>query len=1030
MYLVSYFVKMDNPFQKKLNQAQTEAVTHNEGPALIIAGAGTGKTTVLIERLNFLFTEKLAEPSEILCLTFTEKGAGEMEDRALKILPYGYVELWISTFHGFCERILRERALDIGLSPDFKLLSQTEQWILIKKNLDRFDLKYYKPLGNPNKFIYELTKHFSRLKDENISVGEYSEYANGKIRNSNFEFLDKSQNLNPKTQNQSEVSDSPESYPLPVTHYALCDEKEQDRIKELANAYKVYNQLLLANEKLDFGDLIFYAIKLFKERPAILEHYREKFKYIMIDEFQDTNWAQYELIKILAAPKDNLMVVGDDDQAIYKFRGASLSNILQFKDDYPKAKEVVLNENYRSGQKILDAAYSLIRKNDPNRLEVKLNIGKKLRSLTGQEGIVEHANLETQADEFSWTIQKIKELYAAGTEDDPLRWSDFAILVRANSAAEAFTMELNRAGIPNTFISLKGLYYKPLILDLIAYFKLLDNYHESASVFRALNMEIFHVEADEIIALNRYARAKTHSLFEALSAAENIPSLSRETRQKIAFFLDMVKKHSLLAQVQKPSKIFIAFINDTDLLRGRDYDWDREFFSLINQFYQKIKRFEEDSGDVRLRDFMVLLDLEMEVGETGSLRLDYGDDETVKILTVHAAKGLEFKHVFLPGLVDKKFPTIARSEKIGLPDALVREKLPEGKELHLEEERRLFYVALTRARKGLYLLSAKDYGGVRSKKPSIFIAEADCLSAETAPSAVRKNELIRDLETFLSPLSGPLPAYHPPLRYSFSQLEAFNNCPLQYKFNFILGVPVPSKAVFVFGRVMHSTLRDFMSAFLVLNNGQTSLFAPPASQPPGPLKGEKEEGEGWERMSLALLESLFDKHWQPDGYEDAKQREDYHRAGREALRLFFAHNQELGWPQVQFLEKSFLTKVGGYVFRGAIDRVDRLPDGTFEIIDYKTGESKDKLDFNAKKQLLLYQIALEEGMGLKVSALSYYYLRSGDKLSFTAKQSDIDKLKEGMIAGVEEINKGHFPPKPSILCGYCDFNGICEFRQT
>lgn len=1004
---------MLNPFQKNLNQAQTDAANHTSGPALIVAGAGTGKTTVLIERLNFLFESKLAEPSEVLCLTFTEKGAGEMEDRALKILPMGYVELWISTFHGFCERILRERALDIGLSPDFKLLTQTEQWILIKKNLDKFDLKYYKPLGNPNKFIYELTKHFSRLKDENISDEEYLEYT-----------------LNQKLTETKEDSSLVVPAPLVVPAEAgiqeskgsssslstskLDNKNEQDRIKELAHAYKIYNQLLLNNEKLDFGDLIFYTIKLFKERPAILDFYREKFKFIMIDEFQDTNWAQYELIKILSAPKNNLMVVGDDDQAIYKFRGASLSNILQFKDDFPDAKEVILNKNYRSGQKILDAAYSLIQNNNPNRLEVKLEIDKNLISETSFEGIVKHINLEAQADEFSFVIQRIKELFTGGTKENPVSWSDFAILVRANSAAESFTTELTRAGIPNTFVSLKGLYYKPLILDLIAYFKLLDNYHESASVFRVLNMEVFFVEPGEIISFNRFARSKALSLFEALGATESIPGISQKAKESINLFLELVKKHSLLAKSAKPSKIFLAFLNDTGLLKNKDFDIDREFFSLINQFYQKIKRFEEDSGDMRLKDFMDLLDLEMEAGETGSLKLDYGDDDTVKILTVHAAKGLEFKYVFLPGLVDKKFPTITRQEKIGLPDSLVREKLPQGKELHLEEERRLFYVALTRAKEELYLLSAKDYGGVREKKPSVFIAETGCLAENTVPAVFKKNELIRDLEDFLSPLAKPLPSYYPPVRYSFSQLEAFSNCPLQYKFNFILGVPIPSKPVFIFGRVMHSTLRDFMATFQILNNGQTSLFSNPVNRV---------------APSLSMLEGLFDKHWQNDGYDSAVQRDEYHQAGYDALRLFFEHNQEFGWPNVQFLEKTFLTKVGGYVFRGAIDRVDRLPDGTFEIIDYKTGESKDKLDFDTKKQLMLYQIALEEGMGLKVSALSYYYLRSGDKLSFVAKPTEVDKLKEGMIRGVEEINKGHFPPRPSILCGYCDFNGICEYRQ-
>ena len=338
---------------KKLNKKQEEAVVHGNGPLLIVAGAGTGKTTVLVNRLAYLINEKKVDPANLLLLTFTEKAAGEMEDRADQIMSYGYTESWISTFHGFGERLLRESALDIGLNPGFKLLSQTEQWMLIRKNLDRFNLDYYRPLGNPTKFISELITHFSRLKDENISSAEYLALAE-----------EKRADLDRELGGVSWPLDNPEA-------------QECRRLQELAGAYHVYNQLLSENNSLDFGDLIIQVIRLFKERPNILKHYRDRFHYIMVDEFQDTNYAQYEMVKLLAAPKNNLVVVGDDDQAIYKFRGASLSNIMQFKDDYPEAKEIILCDNYRSRQEILDRAYNFIQYNNPNRLEEKLHIEKR-----------------------------------------------------------------------------------------------------------------------------------------------------------------------------------------------------------------------------------------------------------------------------------------------------------------------------------------------------------------------------------------------------------------------------------------------------------------------------------------------------------------------------------------------------------------------------------------------------------------------------------------------------------------------------
>ena len=978
--------------KKKLNPEQEKAVTHNKGPLLIVAGAGTGKTTVLIERLNYLFKNKKAQPSEILLLTFTEKGAGEMENRALEILPYGYVDLWISTFHSFCERILREHALDIGLSPDFKILTQTQGWIMIKENLDKFNLDYYRPLGNPNKFIYELGKHFSRLKDENIQPFEYLEYVEGLEENIDS----KLSGANLKIKKQDDKGEN-------------C--QEISRLKELSNAYHIYNQLLLEEEKLDFGDLIVYVLKLFKDRPQILKFYQEKFKYIMIDEFQDTNWAQYELIKILAGKRADLMVCGDDDQAIYKFRGASLSNIMQFKDDYSKAEEVVLSKNYRSGQNILDASYALIQNNNPNRLEEKLKINKKLKSQTKSKGEIEHINLKTQYNELSWTAKKIKDTYL---QSDNPRWSDFAILVRANASADAFIQELNRARIPNTFVSLRGLYYKPVILDIIAYFRLLDNYHESAAVFRVLNMEIFKVLPEDIINLNRKARQKHWSLYETLLAVEAVPKISAGSRENIKKLVNLIKKHSLSAQKNQPSQVFIQFINDSNFFAGRDYDIDQEFFSLVNQFYQKIKRYEEDRGDATLKDFMEFLDLELEAGETGSLRLDYGDDDTVSIMTVHAAKGLEFKYVFMPGLVDKKFPTINRKEKISIPDELVREKLPEGKEVHLEEERRLFYVAVTRAKERIYFLSAKDYGGVREKRPSIFIGESGVLSEKVHADFFEQNELKRDLDDFKNTKKRVAPAFSVPKRFSFSQLAAFASCPLQYKFNWILKVPVPAKAVFVFGRVMHNTLRDFMAPLMLSSTGQLGLFSKEKPMP---------------KMELKDLQKIFKKHWQDDGYESEKQREEYKQSGQKSLKLFFEYMEKNSWPIVKFLEKNFLIKINAYIFRGGIDRVDELPNKTYKIIDYKTGSPKEKISYQDKKQLLLYQIALEEAMGLKVSRLAFFYLQNGQELEFEAKPKDIEKLKQDLIKGVKEICKGQFPPKPGVLCKYCDFNGICEFRS-
>ena len=1030
---------MKGELLEKLNNAQRTAVTHEIGPLLIVAGAGTGKTTVLISRLAYLIMEKKVSTEDILLLTFTEKAAGEMEERADKILPYGYVDLWINTFHGFGERVLREYGLDIGLNANFKLLTETEQWMLIRKNLSRFELDYYRPLGNPTKFISELIHHFSRLKDENISPDEYLQYAeelesnvdnmlSGKKLGRKAGMIPKKNIKSKKNKPGDENSDDE------------GEEMEIGRIKELAGAYHIYNRLLLENGYLDFGDLIVYALKLFRERPNILKFYRDKFKYIMVDEFQDTNWAQYELVKILAAPKNNLVVVGDDDQAIYKFRGASISNIMQFKDDFSKAKEIVLTENYRSRQEILDYSYKFIQNNNPNRLEKKLNIDKTLLSKGEMasrifaDSAVKFMNFSTAAEEVSFVAQTIKDFHSA--DQGKTQWSDFAILVRANNTAEPYIKELNRHDIPNQFMSWKGLYYKPLILDILAYFRLLDNYHESSALFRVLSMEIFKVSHLDLININKMAARKVWSLYEALNNINSIPNISSEGLKNINKLLGLINKHSLLVSESKPTKIFLNFAYDSGLLENMDRDRDLELFSYLNQFYQKIKKLEEAEPDLRLSDFMTAIDLELEAGETGALKLDFADSDTVKVSTIHGSKGLEFKYVFIVNLVDKKFPTIARGEKISIPEPLVREKVSVEGEFHLEEERRLFYVAMTRAKEKLYLTGAKDYGGVREKKPSRFIAELGLeseINQEISLSA--KNEFLRDLhrlnsqELDVKKEKVDEEKYPLPEKFSFSQLAAYAVCPLQYKFAFILKIPAAGdKASLIFGRVLHNVLYNFLLPTLGDRRRiQSDLFS--AIDEKKGFEKKTEDEVIAQLLSEKRLMEIYAEFWQADGYSNKEEREKYKNKGREALKKFLSEYLSEPPHEILYLEKKFSFRIGEDVVKGTIDRVDKLADGTLEIIDYKTGKDK-KLDFATKRQLILYQLFLEEFLKVKVSRLSYYYLESGAKISFVATEKEIDKLRLEIIAEILAIKKRQFAPKPSPMCKFCDFKSICEFQEV
>ncbi len=981
-----------------LNPEQKQAVTHGEGPLLIVAGAGTGKTTVITKRIAYLIDQGLAKPEEILAVTFTEKAAEEMESRVDKLLPYGYVDIWISTFHSLGQRILKDHALDIGLPNDFKLLNTTDQWILIRENLSKFDLDYYKPLGNPTRFIQALVQHFSRAKDELISPEEYLEYAE------NLK-LDKGDRL----------------------EKAEKGSREAERILEVAKAYKVYNNLLLQNNALDFGDLINYTLKLFQARPAVLTEYQDQFKYILVDEFQDTNYAQYELIKLLAKPENNLTVTGDDDQSIYKFRGASVSNILEFKKDYPDSREVFITNNYRSEQKILDLSYNFIRLNDPERLEVKLGgkVSKKLLSQVGKGGVIKHLHLPDQKQEVEAVIKEILDLRK---KDKNLTWNDFAILPRTNELSEMFALGLKEAQVPYIWAASRGLYKKAIIMDVLAYFNLLDNYHESASLYRILNLPIFKLETRDLVELNYWANRKGRSLYNTIGQADLI-NVSQESKGEIKKILGLIQKHSQIAREGTIHAVFFAFMEDSGYLKylgGKDDQETRDNIFYLNQLAKKIKRFEtETTTRARLSDFVKRIEMEQEAGDQGTLDMDLeAGPEAVKVMTIHKAKGLEFPYVFVVGLVDKRFPSINRRDPIQIPDPLIKEILPEG-DVHLQEERRLFYVAVTRAKQGIYFTSAQDYGGKRRKKLSRFLIEAkieDKLELDSVQDRSRHALLDRRNGPGCPPdQEGSQAPFKRPQHFSFSQFAAFSNCPLQYKFQFALRIPKRGHYQYSFGQTMHKVMYDL---FKLLGRKervvQTDLFGM-TSEKPTPTKSGK--------VSWETLKNIYQNAWIDDWYPDEATQKKYKALGLKQLKEFYK-NHKGKWPKVWGLEKGFRLKIGEDVVVGRIDRIDDLG-GEVELVDYKTGRARDAkhLAKSAKDQLLLYQLALEEVFKLKPKKVSFYYFDNNKKVSFLGTEKGLRDLKRRIKESIQKIKSSEFTPTPGFQCKFCDFKEICEHRK-
>lgn len=958
-------------FGYNLNPEQKAAVTHGGGPLLIVAGAGTGKTTVITERVAWLLREGRAKPEELLVLTFTEKAAQEMEERVDRLLPYGYVDILISTFHSFGERMLREFGLEIGLDTRFRVLSTAEQWLLLRHALSTLPLKHYKPLGNPTRFLHALLTHFSRAKDEMVSPKQYLEFARSLPKSDDEEREIAEKNL------------------------------------EVAECYKAYEKLLRDSGHLDYGDLILQTLRLVQERPSVAAELRKRFTYILVDEFQDTNFAQYELVKLLAQPANNLTVVGDDDQSIYKFRGASISNILEFKRDFPDSAEVSLIRNYRSAQNILDLAYMFIQRNNPNRLEAQLNdtilqgkgrplanaISKKLKSSLREKGtirLLEEPDADAEASAVVDDILKKKK--SADTS-----WNDFAVLVRANSHADAFVRTLEQRSVPYQFVAARGLLQQPEVLDLLSYLKLLDNYHESAAMYRVLLMPLFQIRRRTIMDLLQMCRRTNVSLF---AAAEDIRSVEgSETAEiaKVENVLALVRQHTEQAATKSAGQVLYQFLQDTNAIDRFDKDRDAEKIQNIAKFYTLVRDFEERNDDRSVGAFVQELSMMVEVGEDPAPSAISEGPESVKVMTVHGAKGLEFAHVFIPQCADKRFPTVEKHDAIPLPDALIREIIPIG-DAHLEEERRLFYVAMTRAKSTLTFSVAGDYGGVRKKKPSRFLYELGFLKEVARTKYVQSNAL---LPRKLAGIPTRTKAEYPlPAKFSFTQLKAFETCPKQYWYAHILRIPVVGRYTFSFGKSMHAALQKFFAQL-----------------------------QGGTQPSVELLLRLYQESWIGEWFNDKRHEEEYRARGDESLRQFYEREQQSFTTLPLFVEKGFNVRIGEYTVKGTIDRVDPMAgkDGAVEILDYKTGS----VPKNAKEgidQLVVYAIAARDVLHLTPERATYYYLQEGERVSHEVTSEDMEKTQANILELINVIKQSTFKATPGFHCQFCDFKEICEDR--
>ncbi|MBI5400130.1 ATP-dependent helicase [Candidatus Saganbacteria bacterium] len=964
-----------------LNPEQIAAVTHDRGPLLVVAGAGTGKTRVIIQRIAHLIKTKKAKPSEILALTFTDKAAQEMETRVDQQVPYGYIDVAISTFHAFGDRILRDQALDLGLRSDYRVLSAEEQLIFFREHLFDFPLHYYKSLGNPTKHIEVFLNLISRAQDENITPKAYLTWTTKKLKN--------------------------------VRTY---DKEELLKQQEVAKIYAKYQELKLKHCFVDFADQVGMTLNIFRNKPAILKRYRDRYKYILVDEFQDTNFAQFELLKLLAGPRANLMVVGDDDQSIYKFRGAAISNILNFQKTYKKVKIIVLTKNYRSSQAILDTAYRLIRHNDPERLEVKAKINKKLLSQKKVGQKPTHNYFDRAATEADWVARMIKEKYEAG-----YKYNDFAILVRANADMEAIKQALNLLSIPHQGSGVGSFYQNPEVQLAVSFLKSIGDLSDSLALYQLAASDIYHLAPLDLQKLNTFAKRRNYTLHhvfshlddggEEYSVLDDLKPKSRKIIQQIMadlnYYLELAKDHSTGEVLHR----FLYRSNYINYLTHEENEANDRRLRNLAAFFDKLVIFKNVAELDRVAEFVKYLDLLRKSGDQGVEPNNFDPElDAVSILSVHKAKGLEFRVVFMVGLVVDKFPVRERYESLELPAGLLKEVIAANS--HIAEERRLFYVGMTRAKEELFLSSAADYSLAisettkRQRKISPFVLEALGMPRIDVP--MKRTTSLGQISLF-----APNEIVMPPVRklradeqlaLSFSQVEDYLICPLKYKYVHILKIPLLPNHAIIYGQALHKAVQFYSQ--VKLNKKKVSL--------------------------AAMIQELM-HYWSAEGFISRQHEEQRLARAKEVLQRFYKR-EEKSKSQIKFVEEEFSIAHNNLTIRGRWDRVDES-DGKIEIIDFKTSEVKDQMaaDKRAKQslQLGLYAAAWQVRFEKLPEKLKLYFLDSGLIGTTTKNAAEVAKVWETILQVAAGIREAEFPAKPNYyVCSFCAYNEICPYSKA
>ena len=1019
------------------NSSQKQAIEHQRSPLLVVAGPGSGKTRVIIERVLFMIKNGV-KPSEILCLAFSEKASEEMSER-LEQEGIDVADMDIQTFHAFCKQVLDDHILESGISTSSGTMSRASQLVWGINNIDDFKLENIKIGHNAQQVITSIIDGISTFKKELVGPEQLEEYL--------------------KTQEDEILSEEQRDF--------------MEKLADLCKVYYKYQQYQREHSLIDFDDMIVESINLLKSNPSVLKQYQNKYKHVFVDEFQDNNFAQLELVKLIT--KDgNVTVVGDDDQCIYRFQGAYLTNFKDFEKHYKNTTTVNLDQNYRSTENIVKLASSCLERQS-NRQE------KNLYSENEQGEKITVIKCSNESAEVEWVVKKIKELFGKPIKrrdgsEKPLDYNDFAILSRRRMDGKKFANALKGLGIPAIFTGESDIFSSPIVRDLMANLKIARSPTTAGIEINRL-LKNHGISDHNIAKINHIARKKAYDdptdidfVLETMQNASKLDISQKEEIQDLVKQIERVIKTANSTSIS--NLVYQIMMSISDLFQRAVADdslQNRRYQGLLKEIYKIALDYESLNPDATLAQFIKYL---YEIGKF-ELDLDEGNNfaNSVQVTTIHQSKGKQFPIVFIVDVAANKLPLRHREKTFYVPNELSQgvQMDSDAKELYIQEERRLLYVAMTRAQNQLYISYCTKYGqNIRESKPSKFLEE---LQFRTNPliqfeafegteegrmlekldriekikqdkqlkatravnkmqlkSAVKKilelaevqhyeehgnvegfdpQEILSiskedfDIESQLKGEKIPL-IDKESLRLSKSKIDTYETCPLQFKFQHVLRIPTPPSSAADTGSAVHAVIE----------------------------KVTKYQIEG-KTLPEDEIFDLLEKNWDSKAFENETASNQKKEEAKTLLQTFLAWNESNPNTPIA-VEKEFNLELGGVKFKGFIDRVEQTPNGKYVVIDYKTGS--DRITKNTIKddvQMNLYALATKKLYGQLPEKTILYYLAKDKLVENEILSAKVAEVKELIENTVGLILDEQFPAKPEYKsCRFCNFWDICDEKET